>query len=158
MYTRAMTRQKFEVWHSVAGLIALVFVQVVLVRAVPFAGLIVLAGALAGALGLLYVSMEVIEEVRSSRHMLVLLSFVLLEFVVFFAGEYGILGLFSSQSFPTLPLDLTSLLLHSVMVFVFNPLYLPADVLGRSLLLIHTGGALGLVLFILQNVWQFRKL
>jgi hypothetical protein len=155
-----MSRPKFQVWHSVAGLVALAFVQVVVVRgvAMPFASLAMLAGALAGALGLLYVSMEVIEEVRSSRHMLVLLSFVLTEFVVFFAGEYGILGLFSPESFPTLSIEPTSLLLHSIMVFVFNPLYLPADVLGRSLLLIHTAGALGLVLFILQNVWQFRKL
>ncbi len=151
-------RQRFELWHSVVGLIALAFIQMILVRAaIELAPIPLILGAILGAAGLLYVSMEVIEEVRSARHMLVLLSFVLLEFVLFFAGEYGLLGYFSPGSFPTLPLDGTSLVLHSVMVFVFNPLNLPADALGRTLLLVHTGGALGLVLFILQNVWQFRK-
>lgn len=153
-----MRTQRFELWHSVAGLVVLAFVQTVLMRsAIELAPIPLIVGAVLGAAGLLYVSMEVIEEVRSARHMLVLLSFVLFEFVLFFACEYGLLGLASPGSFPTLPLDATSLMLHSVMVFVFNPLYLPADALGRTLLLVHTAGALGLALFILQNVWQFRK-
>jgi hypothetical protein len=43
------------------------------------------------------------------------------------------------------------------MVFVFNPLYLPATIIGRVLLAINTLSALGLVLFILQNIWQIHS-
>jgi len=43
------------------------------------------------------------------------------------------------------------------MVFVFNPLYLPGTSAGRVLLLIQTFAALGLVVFVLQNISEFRR-
>ncbi len=89
--------------------------------------------------------------------MLVLLSVVTLELLIFFAFQYLFLLGVEPTSFPTLLADPVSLGLHSTMIFVFNPLYLPATALGRALLLVNTLGALGLVLFILQNVWQFRS-
>ncbi len=153
-----MPRKKFKLWHSVVGLAALVALQAVGTYLLPGLAMawLTLVFAAVGAAITIYVATEVIEEVRNAQHMLVLLSVVVAEFVVFFAFEYLFLTLVSTTSFPTLPHDATSLLLHSTMVFVFNPLYLPGNGLGRALLLVDTFGGLGLVLFILQNIWQFR--
>jgi hypothetical protein len=104
----------------------------------------------------IYIAIEAIEEVKSHSHVLVFLSFIVLEFIIFFSFEYWYLLLIQPESFPTLSMDVLSLILHSTMVFVFNPLYLPATVAGRALLIINTLSALGLVLFILQNIWQIR--
>lgn len=153
-------RTKFKLSHSILGLLVLLAVQGILVYLFPSAGgvaWLTLAFAAAGAVITLYVATEVIEEIRNARHMLVLLSVVVSEFVIFFAFEYFFLATVSTTAFPTLPHDAVSLLLHSMMIFVFNPLYLPGNGLGRALLLLDTASALGLVLFILQNIWQFRR-
>ena len=154
-----MGRKKFKLSHSITGLTVLIALDGALVYLAP-AGVtpwLILCSAVAGSLGILYVAMEVIEEVRNATHMLVLLSTVVAEFIIFFTFEYWFLIIVSAPSFPTLPPDAASLLLHSTMVFVFNPLYLPATFIGRVLLLINTLSALGLVLFILQNITQFRR-
>jgi hypothetical protein len=149
---------KFRLWHSLAGMAALVVLEA-LATAVPwmFDTASVWLGAIAGSFVALYVATEVIEEVRIARHMLLLLSVVVGEFVVFFAFQYHFLLHMQPANFPTLGDDPLSLLLHSTMVFVFNPLYLPATPAASALLFINTLAALGLVLFILQNVWQFRR-
>ena len=154
-----MIRKKFRLSHSVSGLLALLAIQGILVYlwATGVVAWFILLCALAGAAITLYVATEVIEEVRNASHMLKLLSIVVMQFVVFFAFEYWFLMIASTNSFPKLPHDPVSLLLHSIMIFVFNPLYLPGNFFGRTLLLINTAGALGLVLFILQNIWQFRR-
>jgi hypothetical protein len=154
-----MTQRKFKLSHSVAGLLALLVAQGILVYLAPV-GIMAWATLLfgmAGAAITLYVATEVIEEVRGTPRMLVLLSVVVTESVLFFAVEYWFLLLVSPGSFPTLGSDAASLLLHSMMVFVFNPLYLPANVIGRLFLLVNTASALGLVLFVLQNIWQIRR-
>jgi len=117
---------------------------------------IILLCAIVGAVMNIYIAIEAIEEVKSHLHVLLFLAFIVLEFIIFFSFEYWYLLLVQPGSFPLLPNDLLSLFLHSTMVFVFNPLYLPATVAGRALLLINTLSALGLVLFILQNIWQIR--
>jgi hypothetical protein len=116
----------------------------------------VLACAIVGSALIAYVAMEIIEEVRNMPYMLVLLSGIVIEFIVFFAFQYWYLLLVQPASFPTLATDPTSLLLHSTMVFAFNPLYLPETLAGRALLLVNTLGALGIVLFIFQNVSQIQ--
>ena len=150
---------KFKLWHSFVGLGVLLVLQTIALYTLPGLALawLTLLCAATGAIGLLYVSTEVIEEVRNARRMLILLSVVMIEFVVFFACEYWFLVTVSSTAYPSLPHDAVSMLLHSTMVFVFNPLYLPTNGLGQLLLIINTLSALGLVLFILQNVWQFRR-
>jgi hypothetical protein len=152
-------RKKFKLSHSLLGLVALVVVQGIGVAVLPGLAMVwlTLVIAAAGAILMLYVSTEVIDEVRNVRHMLTLLLVVVSEFVLFFAFEYYFLGILSPSAFPTLPHDAVSLLLHSMMIFVFNPLYLPGNGVGRILLLINTAAALGLVMFILQNIWQFRR-
>ncbi len=149
----------FKLSHSVWGLLTLLVLQGAMVYFLPVgaAAWLTLCFALLGAAVTIYVATEVIEEVRNAPHMLVLLSAVVAEFVIFFAFEYWYLGLASPASFPTLPGDVVGLLLHSSMIFVFNPLYLPANFIGRALLLINTASSLGLVLFILQNIWQIRR-
>jgi hypothetical protein len=152
-------RTKFKLSHSIAGLAALLVIQGLGVYALPQLAMawLTLAFAAAGAIVTLYVATEVIEEVRNAQRMLALLSAVSAEFVIFFAFEYLFLTMVSTTAFPTLPHDAVSLGLHSMMIFVFNPLYLPGNALGRALLLINTASALGLVMFILQNIWQFRR-
>jgi hypothetical protein len=118
---------------------------------------IILATAIIGSLITIFVATEVIEEVRGAFHMLVLLTAVVAQFVIFFAFQYYLLLSAEPLSFPTLLTDPVSLLLNSVMVFVFNPLYVPNTDAARGLLLIETFAALGLALFVLQNISQFRR-
>lgn len=150
----------FKFWHSIAGTIALVAIELAAVHFVP--GIlpnitIILLASIAGSLITVYVATEVIEEVHGAFHMILLLTAVVAEFVIFFAFQYFFLVAVQPASFSSLPLDPVSLILHSVMVFVFNPLYIPETGAGRSLMLIETFGALGLVLFVLQNINQFRR-
>jgi hypothetical protein len=118
---------------------------------------LILIIAIAWAVINIYIATEVVEEVKGARHMLIVLSIIMAEFIVFFAFQYWFLALAQPASFPSLAHDPISLALNSVMIFVFNPLYLPATSAGRALLLIDTLGALGLVLFLLQNISAFRR-
>jgi hypothetical protein len=118
---------------------------------------IILLVSFIGSLTTIYIATEVIEEVRGAFHMIMLLCAIVLQFVLFFAFQYLFLARVQPASFPTLSLDPLSLLLHSVMVFVFNPLYIPGTSVARALLLIQTFAALGLALFVLQNIGEFRR-
>ena len=154
-----MTRGKFTLWHSFAGMGLLLVVEgfLVLVFAASSWSLwILMFAAGVGAIGNIYVSTEVVQEVRNAWHMLTLLSVIVAEFVAFFAFEYGYLLWLQPASFPSLTSSPVPLILNSVMTFVFNPLFMPGTVWGQTLLVINSLGALGLVLFILQNIGQFR--
>ncbi len=154
-----VTRRVFTLWHSVVGMSLLLIVEGLLLGHLePDAAIwLLLLCAAAGTIGNIYVSTEVIQEVRNAWHMLWLLSVIVGEFVLFFAVQYAYLLLIQPASFPTLAASPVPLLLHSLMVFVFNPLYIPATQWGQALLIVNTLGALGLVLFILQNIGQFRN-
>jgi hypothetical protein len=155
-----MKRRQFTLWHSLLGTAALILIEWFLLYLFAPQGLrlwVIFISAAVGAIGNIYVSTEIIEEVKSAWHMLILLSFAVAEFVVFFAFEYWLLLMVEPTSFSTLPDAPASLLLHSIMIFVFNPIYLPTSSDGQVLLLINTLGALGVVLFLLQNIGQFRR-
>ena len=160
LYNKRVKREPFTLWHSLVGMAVLLMVEVVgLTFLIPlgFGPLLLLITAAAGAIVLLFVSTEIIEQVRSPLHMLSLLSLVVLEFVAFFAFQYFFLVCIDPTSFPAIPLNIIGFVLHSTMVFVFNPLYLPGTGLGRALLLLNTFASLGLAFFILQNVGQIKK-
>jgi hypothetical protein len=154
-----MKDKKFKLSHLFWGIIGLLIIQAFLLWFWPTAdtneSLILVFGIVGVAMNI-YVAIEAIEEVNGRLQMLVFLSLIVLEFIVFFAFEYWYLLLEQPASFPTLTANFLNLLLHSTMVFVFNPIFLPATTVGNALLLINTLGALGLVLFILQNIWQLR--
>jgi hypothetical protein len=154
-----MTKRVFTLWHSVVGTGLLLIVEGLLLwHLEPKAAIwLLLLSAAVGAIGNIYVSTEVIQEVRNAWHMLWLLSVIVGEFVIFFALQYGYLLLLQPGSFPSLSARPLPLLLHSIMVFVFNPLYIPVTSWGQELLIINTLGSLALVLFILQNIGQFRR-
>ncbi|MDE2399529.1 MAG: hypothetical protein KGL67_00740 [Patescibacteria group bacterium] len=150
---------KFKPSHLFLGIAGLLIIEAFLLWFLPVVAAnetFILIFAILGAGMNIYVSVEAIKEVQGHMRILAFLSLVVLEFIAFFAFEYYFLLLVQPASFPTLTDDIISLLLHSSMVFVFNPLYLPATLAGRTLLLINTLSALGLVLFILQNIWQLR--
>ncbi len=156
----------FKFSHSILGNALLVIIELVLLHAFVFSHLpqaasinigIILLAAVIGSVMTIYLATEIIEEVRGALHMITLLCGIVLEFVLFFLFQYLFLMRVQPGSFPTLQLDPLSLMLHSVMVFVFNPLYLPATASGRALLLVQTFAALALVLFVLQNIGEFRK-
>lgn len=155
-----MKKKSFKLSHLILGIAGLLTFQAVLLLFLPLVkekeGIIFLFGIIGAAMNI-YVAVEAIEEVESRMHVLAFLFLIVLEFIIFFAFQYWYLLIIQPTSFPTLPSDIFSLLLHSVFVFVFNPLYLPATDAGRSLLLVNTLSSLGLVLFILQNVWQLRS-
>jgi len=150
--------KKFRLSHSVLGTVVALVAEAVVISLWPTGALgVVVAIAALGALGNLYVATEVVEEVRNLRHMMALLCVVLAEFVIFFALQYYFVAHLSPASYPTLDASASGVVLQSLMVFVFNPLYLPADAAGRWLLIINTIASLGLVLFVLQNIWQLRR-
>lgn len=152
-----MQRTPFRLWHSAGALALVLFVQCLITSIIPSLALwAALCASVIATPFLVYVSTEVIAEVHLARRMLMLLSVVVAEFVVFFAFQYAFFAVASPESFPTLPHDPVALLLQSVMVFVFNPLYIPDTSLGRALMLINTFGAVVLVLFIFQNMHSFR--
>ena len=152
-----MKNKKFKLSHLFFGIAGLLIIETTLRWFLPIVDeSFILVFALLGAVMSIYVAVEAIEEVKGHLQTLLFLSLIVLEFIVFFSFEYYFLLLVQPTSFPTLSTDLISLLLHSTMVFVFNPLYLPATLAGRALLLINSLTALGLVLFILQNIWQLR--
>lgn len=148
-------RKPFKLWHSVLGLAVLVCIEDLLLRGSSQPGIILLC-ALGGGAWVVLLAVEVVSEIKAAVHMLVLLSAVMLEFVLFFAFQYAFLEAALPGSFAGLPATPVSFVLHSTMVFVFNPLYVPGNEWGRALLLVNTLGALVLVLFIAQNIWQFR--
>jgi hypothetical protein len=154
-----MKNKKFKLSHLFLGIAGLLIIEGALIHFLPMEVLdewLVIFFVIIGVGMNIYVSIEAIEEVSGHLRLLLFLSLIVLEFVVFFAFEYWYLLLLQPASFPTLTPDFFSLLLHSTMVFVFNPLYLPATTVGRALLLANTLSALSLVLFILQNVWQIH--
>jgi hypothetical protein len=149
----------FKLWHSLLITLALVLIESAIIYEHSLGDIrtyLILLIAIIAAVVNIYLATEVVEEVRGKRRMIVMLFAIMTEFVVFFAFQYWFMSLVQPASFPSLSLDPVSLLLSSVMVFVFNPIYLPATSAGRALLLIDTFGALGLVLFLLQNIGEFR--
>lgn len=158
------SRRRFNFAHSLAG------VGLVLAIEGAFVGLselffgtyaagvfVVMIGALVGGPFIILIATEVIEEVRRALHMLVLLSAVVFQFIVFFAFQYWFLSIIAPDSFQFLLLDPISMLLHSTMVFALNPLHMPMTQPAQALMLINTLESLVLAFFVLQNVWQFRE-
>lgn len=146
--------------HSIGGVIlalALETIILMLIREASLVAGIILAFSIAGAVGIIVVSTEVIREVKNADHMLFLLTAVIAEFILFFTFQYGFFITALPGSFQGLSLDPTSLFLHSTMIFALNPLYMPVNAFAKALLLINTLGSLAIVLFVLQNVWQFRS-
>lgn len=155
-----MNRRKFKLSHSLLGTIALLGVEFSLVRfgiAEPFQILGILLISIIGSAVTIFVATEAIEEVQGKVNMFVMLSVVMLQFIAFFGFQYWFLCLVEPSGFPTLVVEPVNLLLNSVMVFVFNPTNLPATVAGRALLLIDTIASIGLVLFLFQNINEFRR-
>lgn len=157
-------RKRFNFAHSLAGVALVLGLEGALVGLSDLifgahtAGIFVITtGALAGGLFVILIATEVIEEVRKPLHMLVLLSSVVFQFIVFFAFQYWFLSIIAPGSFQFLSLDPISMLLCSTMVFALNPLYLPMTQAAQAILLINTLESLVLAFFVLQNVWQFRQ-
>ena len=155
-----MNPKKFKPSHLFIGIAILITLEILLIHFLPVVAaneIFILIFALLGSIINIYVSIEAIEEVKGRLKMLGFLSLIVLEFILFFALQYWFLVSVQSTSFPTLPTDPISLILHSTMIFVFNPLFIAETLAGRTLLLIHTLSSLALVLFILQNIWQLRN-
>ncbi len=155
-----MQTKKFKLHHLFLGIAALLAVEALLMKFFASVGMheaVILLASIIGSILTLYVSVEAIEEVRNKSHLIVFLSLIVIEFIVLYAFQYGFLLKAATASFPTLSPDALSLLLHSTMVFVFNPLNVPGTSFGRLLLLVNTLSALSLAMFILQNIWQLRS-
>ena len=155
-----MKNKKFKLSHLFFGIAGLLVVEGALIFYLPIVTInewLVIIFVIIGVGMNMYVAIEAIEEVKGHLRLLSFLLLIVLEFIVFFAFEYLFLLILQPASFPTLTPDAFSLVLHSTMVFVFNPLYLPATIVGRALLIINTLSAISLVLFILQNIWQIHS-
>lgn len=155
-----MKNKKFKLSHLFFGITGLLVVEGALIFSLPIVTInewLVIIFVIIGVGMNMYVAIEAIEEVKGHLRLLSFLLLIVLEFIVFFAFEYLFLLILQPTSFPSLTPDAFSLVLHSTMVFVFNPLYLPATIVGRALLIINTLSAISLVLFILQNIWQIHS-
>jgi hypothetical protein len=154
-------REKFEVFHLFFGIVGLLVLEGFLLQFLPLNGreeVIIIPFTLIGTVINMYVAIQAIEKVNSRLSMLMFLFLIILEFITFFAFEYWYMVLLQPASFPTLAPDMLSLLFHSTMVFVFGPIYLPATEAGKALMLINTLSSLGIVIFILQNIWQLHHM
>ena len=153
-------RARFTLWHSLIGMVLLVLAEGALLHVLGNVmnarWTCILLVAFGGAVANIIVSTEVIREVKTAMHMLVLLSAVVMQFVLFFAFQYYFLVSLQAGAFTNLTSNPIELFLHSTMMFAFNPIYQPATTMARSLMLIQIYGSLVLVFFVLQNVWQFR--
>lgn len=152
-----MKRRNFKISHSIIITLCLLLVQWGLIGFNVLPIISVLTCAAIGAIVTIYVATEAVEEVQGSRHLFIMLSVVLLQFIIFFGFEHWFLLLVNPQSFPTLVPTPANFFLTSIMEFVFNPLSAPDTDAGRILLTIDTLGSLGLVMFVLQNISQFRR-
>lgn len=147
----------FTLWHSVVGAALFVALEAVCLFFYPAAtAWVVSIFSAVGAFGTMYVATEVVEEIHHLRRMILLLVAVIAEFIALFAFQYHFLAAHDALAFPAYSPDALSAVLQSLMVFVFNPISLPADAAGKLLLIINTLAAIGLVLFILQNISQLR--
>jgi hypothetical protein len=153
-----MRGKKFNISHSILGIAAILLLQILIVSFIPaLAGISILAGAIVCGIGIVVIATDVVEEVRESRKMLILLSVTVLEFIVFYAFQYYLILQVEPGSFQNLIQEPVTLLLQSAMVFALNPLYLPINITGKALLLINTLESLALGLFVLQNIWQLHR-
>jgi hypothetical protein len=155
------TEKKFEVFHLFFGIVGLLILEGFILQILPVPGveeMVILTFSIIGAAVNMYVAIQAIEKVDSRLTMLVFLFLIILSFILFFAFEYWYIILVDPASFPTVTADMLSLLLHSTMIFVLNPLYLPGTLAGKALLLINTLSSLGIVIFLLQNIWQLHHL
>ena len=155
-----MKKVKFKLWHSLFGIAIILLIEIVVYfifpeGAIPLASVYV--ASILGSLITIYVATEVIEEVRGSSHMFVLLTVIIAQFIALFAFEYWFIIAIDPATFPTFSTEPLDLFLQSIMVFVFNPIYVPATASGRALIIIDTFGSLGLALFVLQNIGQLRN-
>jgi len=151
--------KKFDVLHlffGIAGLLVLEGVLLQYLSALDVSESTILLFSFIGAAMNMYVAIQAIEKVNRRLPMLVFLFLIILEFITFFAFEYWYLVLAQPASFPTVSADMLNLFLHSTMVFVLNPIHLPATPAGNILLLINTLSSFGIVIFILQNIWQLH--
>lgn len=151
---------KFQLWRALSGTAVVLIVETILLfffHSHTIATTLVLVSAFVGAVVNLYSATEAIEEVRSVRHMLVFLSILIAIFVLFFALQYNFLLMIEPGSFSALTTDPLTLILHSLMVLIFNPIFLPITSVARALLIVNTIAAMVLVFFLLQNIWQFRS-
>lgn len=164
LQARKPRRKRFNFAHSLAGVALVLGAEGALVGlselifGTQIAGIFVITtSALAGGMFIILIATEVIEEVRKPLHMLVLLSSVVFQFIVFFSFQYWFLSAIAPGSFGALPPDAISMLFASTMVFALNPMYPPMTQSAQALILINTLESLVLAFFVLQNVWQFRE-
>jgi hypothetical protein len=150
-----MKRPSFRISHSLFASVVLLAIEFIVVHVGLFVTPLILLLAAFGAAMTIYVATEAIEEVQGSRHLFIMLTAVIVQFVLFFAFQYWFLTSVQVASFSLF--GAFDFFLASLMVFVFNPISLPATTAGQILLSINTIGALGLVLFVLQNISQFRR-
>jgi len=153
-----MRARRFTISHSAIGVVGLLLVEALIVFIVPPIGtFMVILSAVAGGVGIVVIATDIVEEIRNSRRMLLLLSATVIEFIVFFAFQYHFLMHLDPASFQNLVPEPVSLLLQSTMVFALNPLYMPESVGAKALLLVNTLESLVLALFVLQNIWQLHR-
>ena len=122
-----------------------------------FRAAMILSMAFVGTFTIIILSTEVVREIRDALNMYILLMATILQFIVFFAFQYWYLSLIAPLSYPGLILSPISLIYQSTMIFVFNPLMSPSGNAAELLVLINILGAIAIVVFVLQNLWQIRR-
>ena len=102
-------------------------------------------------------STEVIREIKEDLNMILLFGLTIFQFILFFAVQYYYLVKICSNSFSGLSYTAIDYFYQSTMIFFMNPLITPNTDTARILILINIFGAVSIILFILQNIWQFRE-
>jgi hypothetical protein len=154
-------KERFSYLTSIKGLVGILLSEALLLwlaSKIDFSvTLMILLIAVAGMVSILILSKEVIYEY--SDHVTVLIMFLatIVQFIIFFAFQYWFLLVYSQDSFSGFAMLPVDFLLHSTLIFLFNPMVIPNTETARALMLSNLFGSVIIIIFILQNIWHFKS-
>jgi hypothetical protein len=122
----------------------------------PFQVPIILIFVSFGAFTVLFISSEIIRYIQDSVNILIFLFILVLEYIFYFAFQYGFLEAVAPGSFSGLHLSLTNLFFQSTMIFALNPMIVPQNVAAELMLTLNVLGAFAMTMFVFQNIWRFK--
>lgn len=155
-------KERFNYWTTTKGLLLTLLFEYILVYLSGFladASLqedTVLLMAFIGVVTIIILSIEVVEKIKNVTKLFIFLMATIIQFITFFAVQYGFMLFVVPNSFGGVSLSPVSLFFQSTMVFVFNPLIIPNGNMAELLILLNIFGAVVVVFFVIQNIWQLQ--
>lgn len=110
-----------------------------------------------GAFMVLIISSEIVRYIKDSMNTLIFLFILVLEYIFYFAFQYGFLEAIAPGSFEGLNLSFVNLIFQSTMIFALNPMIVPVTVASELMLTMNVLGSFAMTMFVFQNIWRFKE-